>query len=59
MFESLLVHAVSFELIERVRFRDMFPTTLSALDYDQSATDIDYLKASATFEYQLYEIIKL
>ena len=45
--------------IVEVRFRDMFPTSLSALDYDQSATDVDYMKANATFEYQLYEIIKL
>ena len=37
----------------------MFPTSLSALNYDQSATDVDYMKANATFEYQLYEIIKL
>ena len=45
--------------IVEVRFRDMFPTTLSALDYDQSATDVEYMKASATFEYQLYEIVKI
>ena len=45
--------------IVEVRFRDMFPTSLSALNYDQSATDVDYMKANATFEYQLYEIIKL
>ena len=45
--------------IVEVRFRDMYPVSLGALEYDQNATDVDYLRTAATFSYQLYEIVAL
>ncbi len=41
--------------ITKVNFYDMFPLTLSGLDYSQDATDVEYLQATATFAYMLYE----
>ena len=41
--------------ITKVHFYDMFPLTLSGLDYSQDATDVEYLQATATFAYMLYE----
>ena len=38
-----------------VRFRNIYPTSLSGLDYNQQATDIDYLTATVSFEYAIYE----
>ena len=38
-----------------VQFKNMFPTSLSALEYSQELTDVEYLKASATFRYLYYE----
>ena len=38
-----------------VKFKDMFPTSLSALEYSQDLTDVEYFKASATFRYLYYE----
>ncbi len=38
-----------------VLFKDMFPTSLSGLDYSQEATDVEYFKATATFRYLYYE----
>jgi len=38
-----------------VKFKDMFPTSLSGLDYSQEATDVEYFKATATFRYLYYE----
>ena len=38
-----------------IKFKDMFPTSLSALEYSQEATDVEYFKASATFRYIYYE----
>ena len=38
-----------------VKFKDMFPTSLSALDYSQELSDVEYFKASATFRYMYYE----
>lgn len=41
--------------VQEVRFADLFPTGLSGLQYGQQATDVDYLTATATFEYSRYE----
>ena len=38
-----------------VHFKNMFPTTLSALEYSQELTDVEYFKATATFRYLYYE----
>ena len=38
-----------------VRFRDIYPISLSGLDYNQQETDIQYLTASVTFAYKIYE----
>jgi hypothetical protein len=38
-----------------VRFRDIYPTNLSGLNYDQQANDVDYLTASVTFNYTIYD----
>ena len=42
--------------IVNVIFRDLYPVALSALEYDQGATDVEYLTASVDFAYQIYEI---
>ena len=41
--------------ILEVRFRDLVPISLSGLDYSQQPTDIDYLRATITFTYKIYE----
>src|SRR5210317_1358960 len=38
-----------------VRFRDIYPTVLSGLNYDQQSGDVDYLTASVTFNYNIYD----
>ena len=38
-----------------VRFRDIYPISLSGLDYNQQESDISYLNASVTFAYKIYE----
>ena len=42
-----------------VRFSDLFPVSLSALSYDNAATNVDYLTAQISFRYKLYEIVTL
>ena len=41
------------------RFRDIFPTSLSGLEYSQNQTDVEYLTATVNFKYTIYEIITL
>tara|TARA_Y100000114_G_C11582834_1_gene241932 strand:- start:9 stop:551 length:543 start_codon:yes stop_codon:yes gene_type:complete len=42
-----------------VRFSDIYPVALSSLEFNQQATDVDYLTASCTFSYTLYELFTL
>ena len=38
-----------------IRFSDVFPTSVSGLLFSQQASDVDYLSATITFQYKLYE----
>ena len=38
-----------------VRFRDLYPVSLSGLNYNQQETDIQYLTANVTCAYRIYE----
>jgi hypothetical protein len=39
----------------QVRFSDIFPTSLSGLNYNQQQTDVNYLIGTVTFQYKIYE----
>ena len=43
----------------KVKFLDMFPVSLSDLDFDATDSDIDYLTADVTFKYTIYNITDL
>jgi len=38
-----------------IRFRDVYPTGLTGLQYDQQAADVDYLTATVSFNYLVYD----
>ena len=38
-----------------VQFKNMFPTSLSSLEYSQELTDVEYFHATASFRYLYYE----
>lgn len=40
-------------------FRNAFPTELSSIDFDTSQDDIDYVTASASFKYMLFDVHKI
>jgi hypothetical protein len=42
-----------------VRFKDLFPTSLEAIQFDITDTSMPYLTASASFTFSFYEIVKL
>ena len=42
-----------------VRFRDLYPTTLSGLSYDQQAGDTSYLTGRVSFSYLIYEFANI
>ena len=53
---TLIVYNSSFNEIVKVKFRDVFPVSLSTINFDASVGDIDYVTADATFKYSIYVI---
>ena len=45
--------------IVEVRFANMYPVSLGALEFTQQAGDVEYLTVQADFTYQIYEIVAL
>ena len=40
-----------------VKFKDLFPVSLSSLEFESSDTDINYFTADVTFKYTVYNIL--
>ena len=49
----------NFKEVAKVKFLDLFPTSLSSLDFDATANDVQYFTAEASFKYTVYTITKL
>ena len=45
--------------VVEVRFEDIYPVALGALDMTQTATDVEYISVTADFTYKIYEIVTL
>ena len=52
----LLILNSNYNVISNINFFNIFPTSLTTLEFDSSATDITYLTAEVNFKYTLYEI---
>ena len=52
---TLMVLTSKNNPVVEVRFKDLFPVSLSGLNYNQQLTDITYLTADVTFKYLIYE----
>ena len=45
--------------VVEVRFQDIYPVALGALDFTQTATDVEYITVTADFSYKIYDIVAL
>ena len=52
---TLIVYNSKNQPKVNVLFKNMFPTSLSELQYSQELTDVEYFHATATFRYLYYE----
>ncbi len=43
----------------QVNFSDMFPISLTELNFDATDTDVTYLEATVTFRYRIYQIVEV
>ena len=45
--------------ILEINFEDVFPVSIGDLDYNQAATDVEYLTVTAEFAYKIYTMTAL
>ena len=46
----------NYREISRVKFKDLFPVSLTSLDFDATTSDVQYFTAQATFKYTVYDL---
>ena len=53
---SLRILNSNYREVGKVKFLDLFPTSLTSLDFDATNTDIQFFTAEATFKYTIYNL---
>ena len=43
-------------VVKEIKFQDIFPISLSSVEFNSQLTDIEYAQATVTFKYTYYEI---
>ena len=56
---SLFILDSNFKHKFEVKFKDLFPVTLSGMNFDSTYTDTEYFSADAIFKYTIYDIVDL
>lgn len=46
----------NYNTVAKVEFKDLFPISLSSLDFEATVGEVDYLTAEVTFKYTIYNI---
>lgn len=53
---SLYILNSNYNTTAIVKFKDLFPVSLTSLEFDSKQTDIQYFTAEASFKYTIYDI---
>jgi hypothetical protein len=54
---SLSILNSNYRTTANVKFKDLFPVSLTSLEFDATVTDIRYFTAEAVFKYTVYNIV--
>ena len=54
---DLMILNSNYKTSAIVKFKDLFPYSLTSIDFDASVTDVQYFTAEATFKYTVYSIV--
>ena len=46
----------NYREVGKVKFNDLFPISLTSLDFDATNTDVQFFTAEATFKYTIYDL---
>ena len=55
---SLAILNSNYNTSAIIKFEEMFPTSLTSLEFEAGDTDINYFTAEATFKYTIYRMFK-
>ena len=47
----------NYREVAKVKFNDLFPVSITSLDFDATNTDVQYFTAEATFKYTIYDLV--
>ena len=53
---TLIILNSNYREVAKVKFTDLFPTSLTSLDFDATNTDVQFFTAEATFKYTIYNL---
>lgn len=53
---TLLIFNSNFLPVVKVNFKDLFPTSLSQVEFDSQGVEVSYVTATVTFKYTIYDI---
>ena len=56
---TLLIYNSSFNAVAKVDFQSLFPTSLTAVEFNAQTTDINYIMATASFKYTIFNVESL
>ena len=56
---TLLVYNSNYNVNLKVEYKDLFPVSLSSIQFDTTSTEINYASALVVFKYTIYDIIKV
>ena len=56
---SLLIYNSNFQPIAKINFKDLFPIALTPVPFSADATDINYIMATVTFKYTIFNVESL
>ena len=45
--------------VAEIRFQDLYPVSLGAIDFTQAVSDVEYISVTADFSYKIYDIVAL
>jgi len=56
---TLLVYNSNYNVNLKIQYKDLFPVSLSSIQFDTTPTEINYASAEVVFKYTIYGIIKV
>jgi hypothetical protein len=54
---SLIILNSNYRSVASIKFKDLFPVSLTSLDFTATETDYNYFTATVSFKYTVYQIL--